>query len=93
MRRWKQFLWSGFDKSGHLTLHGLILKRKAEEIAMKLGAEFRPSNDWIDRFKKYSGLVYKKVCGEAKCNSKRSGTLERHNSSASRGEVFSQGHL
>jgi hypothetical protein len=32
---------------------------------MKLDMEFRPSNGWIDRFKKHSGLVYKNVCGEA----------------------------
>jgi hypothetical protein len=32
---------------------------------MKLNIEFRPSNGWIVRFKKHSGLVYRKVCGEA----------------------------
>jgi hypothetical protein len=32
---------------------------------MTLNIDFRPSNGWIDRFKKCSGLVYRKVCGEA----------------------------
>jgi hypothetical protein len=65
MKRWKQFLWSGSDKNRHLTVDGPILKRKAEEIAMKLNIDFRPSNGWIDRFKKCSGLVNRKVCNEA----------------------------
>jgi hypothetical protein len=30
-----------------------------------LNIDFRPSSGWIDRFKKRSGLVYRKVCGEA----------------------------
>jgi hypothetical protein len=30
-----------------------------------LNIDFRPSNGWTERFKKRSGLVYKKVCGEA----------------------------
>jgi hypothetical protein len=65
MKRWKQFLWSDSDKNGHLTVDGPILGRKAEEMATKLNIEFKPSNGWIDRFKKHSGLVYRKVCGEA----------------------------
>jgi hypothetical protein len=65
MKRWKQFLWSGSDKNGHLTVDGPIVKGKAEKIATKLNIDFRPSSDWIDRFKKCSGLVYRKVCGEA----------------------------
>jgi hypothetical protein len=32
MKRWKQFLWSGSDKNGHLTVDGPILERKADEI-------------------------------------------------------------
>jgi hypothetical protein len=64
MERWKQFLWSGSDKNGHLTVDGPILKRKAEGIAMKLNIDFRPSSGWIDRFKKCSGPMYRKVCGE-----------------------------
>jgi hypothetical protein len=65
MKSWKQFLWSGSDENGHLTVDGPILKRKAEEIATKLNIDFRPSNGWIDMFKKCSGLVYTKVCDEA----------------------------
>jgi hypothetical protein len=49
----------------NLTVYGPILQRKAEETAMILGNEFRPSDGWIYIFKKHSGLVYKKVCGEA----------------------------
>jgi hypothetical protein len=49
----------------NLTVDGPILKRKEEEISMKLNIDFRPSSGWIDRFKKCSGLVYRKVCGEA----------------------------
>jgi hypothetical protein len=30
-----------------------------------LSIDFRPSSGWIDRFKKRSGLVYRKVSGEA----------------------------
>jgi hypothetical protein len=48
-----------------LTVDGPSLKRKAEEIATKLNTDFRPPNGWIDGFKKRSGLVYRKVCGEA----------------------------
>jgi hypothetical protein len=65
MKRWKQFLWSSSDKNRPLAVYEPILKRKAEEIAKKLSTEFRPSNGWIDRLKKRSGLVYKKVCGVA----------------------------
>jgi hypothetical protein len=65
MKRWKQFLWSGSDKNGHLTVDRPILKRKAEETATKLNIEFRLSNRWTHKFKKHSGLVYRKVCGEA----------------------------
>jgi hypothetical protein len=65
MKRWKQFLWSGSDKNGYVTVDGPILKRKAEKIATKLNIDFRPSSGWIDRFKKCSSLVYSKVCGEA----------------------------
>jgi hypothetical protein len=65
MKRWKQFLRSGSDKNGHLTVDGPILKRKAEEIATKLNIDFRPSNGWIHRFKKRSDLVYRKASGEA----------------------------
>jgi hypothetical protein len=32
---------------------------------MKLNTDFRPSSGWIERFKKRSGFVYRKVCGEA----------------------------
>jgi hypothetical protein len=39
--------------------------RQAQEITMKLGIEFTPSSGWIDWFKKRSGLVYRKICGEA----------------------------
>jgi hypothetical protein len=49
----------------NLTVDGLILKRKAEEIAAKLNIDFRTSSGWIDMFKKCSGLVYRKVCGKA----------------------------
>jgi hypothetical protein len=54
-----------FQKNGHLTVDGPMLKRKAEESATKLNTEFRPSSGWIDRFKKCSGLVNRKICGEA----------------------------
>jgi hypothetical protein len=30
-----------------------------------LNIDFRPSSGWIDGLKKLSGLVYRKVCGEA----------------------------
>jgi hypothetical protein len=36
MKRWKQFLWNGSHKNGHLTVDGPLLKRKAEEIATEL---------------------------------------------------------
>jgi hypothetical protein len=65
MKRRNQFLWSDSDKNRHLTVDGPIPKRKAEEIATKLNIEFRPSTGWIDRFQRRSGLVYRKVCGEA----------------------------
>jgi hypothetical protein len=52
-------------KNRHLTVDGPVLKRKEEEVATKLNIDFRPSNGWTDRFKIRSGLVYRKVCGEA----------------------------
>jgi hypothetical protein len=53
--------WFRQKQALNFTVDGPILKRKAEEIATKLSIEFRPSNGWIDRFKKRSGLVYRKV--------------------------------
>lgn len=57
--------WFRQKRALNLTINGRVLKSKAEEIAMKLNIEFRPSRGWIDRFKKRSGIVYKKVSGEA----------------------------
>jgi hypothetical protein len=58
-------VWFRQKRALNLTVDGPILKRKAEEIATKLNIDFRPSSGWIDRFKKRSVLVYRKVCGEA----------------------------
>jgi len=57
--------WFRQKRALNLTINGRILKSKAEEIAMKLNIEFRPSKGWIDRFKKRSGIVYRKFSGEA----------------------------
>jgi hypothetical protein len=64
---WKQFLWRRSNKNRALnfTVDGPILKRKAEEIATKLNIDLRPRNGWTDRFKKFSGLGYRKLCGGA----------------------------
>jgi hypothetical protein len=57
--------WFRQKRALNLPVDGPILKRKAEEIATKLSIEFPPSSGCINRFKKHSGLVYRKVCGEA----------------------------
>jgi hypothetical protein len=36
-----------------------VLSQKAEEIALKLNIEFKPSNGWIDQFRKCVGLSYR----------------------------------
>jgi hypothetical protein len=57
--------WFRQKRALNLTVDGPILKRKTEEIATKLNIDFRPSSGWIDRFKKASRSVYRKVCAEA----------------------------
>jgi hypothetical protein len=77
--------WFRQKRALNLTACVPILKRKAEEIATKLNIDFRPSNGWIDRFKKRSGLVYRKVCGEANSINPEEVVAWKDNSSASHG--------
>jgi hypothetical protein len=57
--------WFQQKRALNVTVDGPILKRWAEETALKLSTEFRPSSGWVHRFTKYSGLVYRKVYAEA----------------------------
>lgn len=58
--------WFRQVRSQNVPVNGTILREKATEIALRLGVDdFSPSNGWIDRFKKRTGIVYRSVSGEA----------------------------
>jgi centromere protein B len=46
-------------------IDGTIIRAKAVEIADRLNVEFNPSNGWIDRFRRRTGLVLRTINGES----------------------------
>lgn len=54
-----------------------VLKCKAENITQKLNVEYKLSNGWMARFMKYSGRVYREVCGESSSVIKKQQGLRR----------------
>ncbi|KAH8019978.1 hypothetical protein HPB51_023794 [Rhipicephalus microplus] len=53
-------------RSSGIVVYGAMLKEKAETVALRCGIDdFKASNGWLDRFKKRSGVVYSRCCGES----------------------------
>ncbi|KAH7976899.1 hypothetical protein HPB52_021476 [Rhipicephalus sanguineus] len=49
-----------------IAVDGAILKEKTETVALRCSTDdFKASNGWLDRFKKRSGVVYSRCCGES----------------------------
>ncbi|KAH7967679.1 hypothetical protein HPB52_001639 [Rhipicephalus sanguineus] len=58
--------WLRQARSSGIAVDGAILKEKAETVALRCGIDdFKASNGWLDRFKKRSGVVYSRCCGES----------------------------
>ncbi|KAL3251163.1 hypothetical protein MRX96_017770 [Rhipicephalus microplus] len=58
--------WLRQARSSEIALDGAMLKEKAETVALRCGIDdFKASNGWLDRFKKRSGVVYSRCCGES----------------------------
>ena len=57
--------WFKNVQSNNILALGNILKEKAIEIVKELNAEnFNASNGWIEQFKEWHALSFKKICGE-----------------------------
>nr|XP_037272721.1 tigger transposable element-derived protein 4-like [Rhipicephalus microplus] len=68
--------WLRQARSSEIALDGAMLKEKAETVALRCGIDdFKASNGWLDRFKKRSGVVYSRCCGES--SSVSSDTVEK----------------
>ena len=60
-------LWCWFQqaRAQSINLTGPMVQEKARQLAAKLGqADFKASNGWLDRFKRYHNIHLAKVCGE-----------------------------
>ncbi|KAL3209698.1 hypothetical protein MRX96_037858 [Rhipicephalus microplus] len=58
--------WLRQAHSSGIAEDGAIFKEKAETVALCCGIDdFKASNDWLDHFKKRSGVVYSRCCGES----------------------------
>nr|XP_037286028.1 tigger transposable element-derived protein 4-like [Rhipicephalus microplus] len=57
--------WIQRARSVNLPVNGVVLKAKAEEIALRMNIEFAYSDGWLDRFRKRHGLVFRAIAGEA----------------------------
>ncbi|KAH7969841.1 hypothetical protein HPB52_022362 [Rhipicephalus sanguineus] len=58
--------WLRQARSSGIAVDGAILKEKAERVALRCGIDdFKASSGWLDRFKKRSGVVYSRCCGES----------------------------
>nr|XP_037285031.1 tigger transposable element-derived protein 4-like [Rhipicephalus microplus] len=57
--------WIQPARSVNLPVNGVVLKAKAEEIALRMNIEFACSDGWLDRFRKRHGLVFRSIAGEA----------------------------
>ena len=61
-------LWVRQKTKQDARLNNALLITKATELAKGFGADFVPSDSWINRFKKRHGLVFKKDQGEGQSN-------------------------
>jgi centromere protein B len=53
--------WSEGMCPANLSINGSTIREKTAWVALKLGFEnFKASNGWLDRFKKWQRLTYKK---------------------------------
>ncbi|KAH6939316.1 hypothetical protein HPB50_016942 [Hyalomma asiaticum] len=53
--------WVQCAGSANLPVNGVVLKAKAEEIALRMDVEFACSDGWLDRFQKRHGLVFRSI--------------------------------
>ncbi|KAH8036027.1 hypothetical protein HPB51_016331 [Rhipicephalus microplus] len=68
--------WLRQARSSGIAVDSAILKEKAETVALRCSIDdFEVSNGWLDRFKKCSGVVYSRCCGES--SSVSSDTVEK----------------
>ena len=59
--------WMRQARAANMSLSGTLIKIKAKKYSEDVGEhEFIPSNDWLCRFRKRHGIVYRKINGEAK---------------------------
>ncbi|GFT74987.1 tigger transposable element-derived protein 6 [Trichonephila clavipes] len=49
----------------NIPMGGSLLKEKAKAFAKELGIEFSASEGWLTNFKKWNGVVFKKMCVES----------------------------
>ncbi|GFW71465.1 tigger transposable element-derived protein 4 [Trichonephila clavipes] len=57
--------WMRQCRGQNIPISGSLLKEKAKTFAKELGIEFSASEGWLTNFKKRSGIVLKKMCGES----------------------------
>ena len=61
------FKWFQHARACSIALDGHTIRQKAGELAKVLGIDnFECSSGWLSRFKDRHGIVFKKVCGEAR---------------------------
>ena len=51
--------WFTQKRALNIPIQGPLLKQKADEIALQLNINFKPSNGWLEIFKKRAGLSFK----------------------------------
>lgn len=57
--------WMKETLSKNIPIDGPLIRGKAEQFAKLLKLDkFKPSNGWIEGFKKRNGLSFKQICGE-----------------------------
>jgi hypothetical protein len=61
----KLLVWFKQMAAVGVPIDGTIIRAKAVETASRLNVEFNPSNGWIDRFMKRTGLVLRTISGES----------------------------
>jgi hypothetical protein len=67
----KLLVWFKQTAAVGVLINGTIICAKPVEIADQLIMEFNPSNGWIDRFRKRTGLVLRTIWRITECESNR----------------------
>jgi hypothetical protein len=57
--------WFGLKQILNIPIKGLVLRHRAQEIALKVNIEFTPPNGWLDRFKKCAVPSYRTISRES----------------------------